>query len=124
MAEICVRVGARVYGRNMRPAPPLRLAAPGLERVGYWLLKARTPTGMCPAFNERRGALWCRLLARRTLPKPTEFEDEIEALRDLLVADEPPHGALYDAVTERELNRSLRCLDAAEVAAHDAGLLG
>lgn len=123
MAEICVRVGARVYGRKMRPSPPLRLAVPGLEQVGYWLLKARTPTGVASAFNERRGALWCRLLARRTVPKPVEFEAEIEALRDLLVADEPPSGELYDAATERELNRSLRCLDAAEVAAHDAGLL-
>jgi hypothetical protein len=63
------------------------------------------------------------LLARRTAPKPVEFEAEIEALRDLLVADESPHGALYDAVTERELSRSLRCLDAAEVAAFEAGLL-
>jgi hypothetical protein len=79
---------------------------------------------MAPAFNERQGALWCRFLAQRTLPKPTEFEAEIEALRDLLVADEPPYGELYDEATERELNRSLRCLDAAEVAAYDAGLLG
>jgi hypothetical protein len=117
-------MGARVYGRKMRPSPPLRLAVPGLELVGYWLLKARTPTGFAPAFNDRRLALWCRL-GRHRLPTAIEFEAEIEALRDLLVADEPPPGVPYDdEATERELSRSLRCLDAAEAAAFDAGLLG
>ena len=108
----------------MRPSPPLRLAVPGLEPVGYWLLKAMTPIGIAPAFNDRRFALWCRLGVRRRVPKAIEFEAEIEALRDLLVADEPPHGVLYDEATERELSRSLRCLDVAEAAAFDAGLLG
>jgi hypothetical protein len=115
---------ARVYGQKMRPSPPLRLAVPGLEQVGYWLLKARMPTGVASAFEESRFALWCRLGVRRRLPTAIEFEAEIEALRDLLVADESPPGVLYDEATERELSRSLRCLDMAEVAAFDAGLLG
>lgn len=118
-----MRVRARVYGRKMRPSPPLRLAVPGLEQVGYWLLAARTPTGIAPAFNDRRLALFCRLGVRLKLPKAIEFEAEIEALRDLLVADEPPPGVLYDEATERELSRSLRCLDVVEAAAFDAGLL-
>jgi hypothetical protein len=118
-------MGARVYGQKMGPSPPLRLAVPGLEQVGYWLLKARTPTGIASAFNDRRLALWCRLGIRRKLPTAIEFEAEIEELRDLLVADEPPPGVPYDdEATERELSRSLRCLDAAEAAAFDAGLLG
>jgi hypothetical protein len=108
----------------MRPSPPLRLAVPGLEEVGYWLLAARTPTGIARAFNERRLALWCRLGVRSRLPKPIEFEAELETLRDLLVADDPPHGVLYDEAIERELSRSLRCLDAAEAAAFNAGRLG
>lgn len=113
----------------MRPPPPPRFATPGLERVGYWLLAARAPTGIATAFNERRGALWVLLQARRTLPKPTEFEAEVEALRDLLVADPQPPGlpdeaaAELEAEVERELTRSLRCLNAAEVAAAEAGLL-
>lgn len=123
--EIRARICARVYGRKMRPSPPLRLAVPGLEQVGYWLLAARTPTGFAPAFNDRRLALWCRLGVRPRLPKAIEFEAEMEELRDLLVADEPPPGMPYDdEATERELSRSLRCLDAAEAAAFDAGLLG
>jgi hypothetical protein len=109
----------------MRPPPPPRFATPGLERVGYWLLAARAPTGIATAFNERRGALWVLLQARRTVPKPTEFEAEIEALRDLLVADQQPPGLPDEAgvEVERELTRSLRCLNAAEVAAAEAGLL-
>ncbi len=69
--EIRVRRCARVYGRKMRPSPPLRLAVPGLEQVGYWLLAARTPTGIAPAFNDRRLALFCRLGFRLSCRKPS-----------------------------------------------------
>lgn len=98
----------------------MRTGAPGLERVGYWLLRAAC--NLAPAFNERRGALWVRMMAHRTAPTLAEFDAEVEALRVLLGLTHPAVGAPYDPKIERELTRCLRCLEAAEAAA-DVGLL-
>jgi hypothetical protein len=102
----------------------MRTGAPGLERVGYWLLKARPARNLAPAFNERRGALWVRMMAHRTAPKLAEFEAEVERLHVLLGLTHPAPGEPYDPKIERELSRILRCLESAENAAAVAGLLG
>jgi hypothetical protein len=102
----------------------MRTGAAGLERVGYWLLKARPACNLAPAFNERRGALWVRMMAHRTAPKLAAFEAEVEELRVLLGLTHPAPGEPYDPDIERELSRILRCLEAVEAAAAVAGALG
>ena len=88
------------------------------EAVGLALLRAHvTPTDDPPAgYNDRRGQLWVRLAAHRTLPTSKEFEAEWRLLRDMLVAagaEAPGHG-LAPAVT---------ALDGAWGAAIQSGLV-
>jgi hypothetical protein len=56
------------------------------EAVGLSLIEARVmPEHDPPAgYNDRRGRLWVRLLAHRTLPKSKEFEAEWRALHEML----------------------------------------
>jgi hypothetical protein len=75
------------------------------EAVGRALLAAHVLPAADPpdGYNDRRGALWARLLANRTLPKSKEFETEWGALRAMLVqagAETPGHhlGAPLDAL--------------------------
>jgi hypothetical protein len=99
---------------------PPRLATPGLEHVGYWLLKAATPPCLAPAFNQRRGELWVSVQAARTVPKPSKFETEMQALRDLL---RERYSRPFEEQTKRdEMVRSARCLDKVEAFAALAGL--
>ena len=67
-----------------RPRFAPRYGAPGYERVGFCLLAAMTPVGLADDYNRRRGRLWVRCHALRTLPSSNEFADETEALRDML----------------------------------------
>ena len=56
------------------------------EAVGRALMEAFVrPEASPPAgYNDRRGRLWVRLLAHRTLPKSPEFETEWRALHVML----------------------------------------
>lgn len=88
------------------------------EAVGRALLAAHVLPGAKPpaGYNDRRGALWARLLAHRTLPKSKEFETEWRALRAMLVqagAESPGHA----------LGAALGALDRAWGAACQSGLV-
>jgi hypothetical protein len=88
------------------------------EAVGQALLEARVrpDNGPPEGYNERRGALWARLLARRTMPKAKEFEAEWRELRATLVqagAEAPGH----------RLTDALYALDRAWGAACQSGLV-
>jgi hypothetical protein len=88
------------------------------EAVGLALLAAHVkPADEPPAgYNDRRGRLWVRLQAHRTLPTSKEFEAEWRLLRDMLVrtgAETPGH----------RLTPALDALDRAWGAACQSGLL-
>lgn len=106
-----------------RPLPAPRFAAAGLERVGFALLVAATPPRLAPTYNKRRGELWARVQARRTVPSPDEFEKETRDLRDLLRDAAYAGGVRCDHADMRSLVRAARGLDAVEMAATNAGLL-
>jgi hypothetical protein len=94
------------------------LAVAPHQAVGLALMRAHVkpaddpPTG----YNDRRGRLWVRLQAHRTLPTSKDFEGEWRVLRDMLVA------AGADAAGHR-LAPALDALDHAWGAASQSGLL-
>jgi hypothetical protein len=95
-----------------------RLAVAPHEAVGLALMRAHVmPADDPPAgYNHRRGRLWLRLQAHRTLPTSKEFEREWRVLREMLVAAEaqaPGH----------RLAPALNALDDAWGAARQSGLL-
>jgi hypothetical protein len=108
----------------MRPTLPPRYGAAGYERVGFALLLAATPPELASDYNKRRGELWGRLQALRTVPRPAEFERLTHVLRDYLRAAAAPRGGHCTEAVRHELVRAARRLDLMEEAARDAGLLG
>ena len=94
------------------------LAVAPHQAVGLALMRAHVkPADDPPAgYNDRRGRLWVRLQAHRTLPTSKEFENEWRVLRDMLVAagaEAPGH----------RLAPALDALDHAWGAACQSGLL-
>jgi hypothetical protein len=88
------------------------------EAVGLSLIEARVmPEHDPPAgYNDRRGRLWVRLLAHRTLPKSKEFEAEWRALHEMLTQA----GA---ETSGHPLGAALEALDRAWGAASHSGLV-
>ena len=76
--------------RDHRP----RYASPSRpQQVGYWLLKSENAHGDPPQCSTTADGPVVRLGGGGDRRKQSEFETEIEALRDLLVAGmEPPPG--------------------------------
>jgi hypothetical protein len=94
-------------------------AVPPHDSVGRALLLAHVSPKLepPPSYNDRRGRLWVRLQAHRTLPTSAEFETEWRALRAVLVtagAESPDH----------RLASALDALDQAWGAAVRSGMLG
>lgn len=88
------------------------------EAVVLALLRARVKPAdePPPGYNDRRGRLWVRLAAHRTLPTSKEFEAEWRLLRDTLIAagaEAPGH----------RLAPALDMLDQVWGAASQSGLL-
>jgi hypothetical protein len=98
-----------------------RVGAAGYEQVGLALLVAATPPEVGPDYNARRGALWARCQALRTVPTTDEFENELHELRDLLRAVAESRRVVCDEARYAELVRAARRLDAVAVAVVDAG---
>lgn len=103
---------------NRLPAP--RLAAPGYEAVGYWLLIARAKPGTAIEYNNAVGELWAACTSTRTLPSPKQFEHRLAVVRQTLDA---AYAAARSAAVRRELERASWGLTRAEEAATEAGLL-
>ncbi len=100
------------------PAP--RLAVPGYEAVGFWLLKARAKPGIAVEYNKALGELWAACTSTRTLPSPKQFEHRLAVVRQTLDA------AYRQAATRpkrQELERATWALNRAEDEATEGGLL-
>jgi hypothetical protein len=101
-----------------RLSPP-RLATPGYEAVGYWLLAARAQPGTAREYNQAVGELWAMCSCNRTLPAPKKFEQALRVARQKL-------DAAYAETTEppqrKDLERASTALNRAGQEAAEVGL--
>ncbi len=105
---------------GLNPLPPPRLATPGYEPVGYWLLRARAAPGTAVEYNKALGALWARCTSSRTLPSPKQFDQALTAVRKKLDAAYTKAGT---AEARRDLERATDALNRVEHEAVELDLL-
>jgi hypothetical protein len=106
--------------KQLARLPPPRLAAPGYEAVGYWLLAARAPAGTAIEYDQAIGELWVMCSSNRTLPAPKKLEQAFGVARQKLDA---AYAGTADMKRRRDLERATWALKRAEEEATEAGLL-
>jgi hypothetical protein len=89
--------------RALERLPPPRLATPGYETLGFWLLQAHASPGTAIEYNKAIGALWAACTSTRTLPSPKEFDRAPSVARQTL---DTAYTQATDPLTRRELERA------------------
>lgn len=100
------------------PAP--RLAAPGYEAVGYWLLQARAKPGTASEYNKALGELCAACTSARTLPAPKQFAQSMGTTRQKL---DTAYRQATNQPARRDLKHATWTLKRAEEEAAAVGLL-
>ena len=105
--------------KQLARLPAARIAAPGYEAVGLWLLRAMPARDMAVEYRHALGEVWVACTCKRTLTAK-QFEHALAVARQKLNA---AYASATSVTERRELERATAALHRAEEEAAGAGLL-